>query len=1013
MTEPTFPVVLRRRRWYAFGVGLAFALASAALLWRVVASDRDAPGGRPARPDAALAAQVSLFWGGGTPREWRGTVAVTDPAEPDALAWAFVSDFEEDDRLHPGAAFPLPVQRVPPGWQASAARAVDGRAPEHGAWIEGATAGEADGLVLGLTTAGAALELRFDGATLATTVAELLAGPRVVAADDEGNVLMAQAIDLGVDAPLSTPHGATRAWRTSLHTHSAFSTNEHPIDSTVESLVPFARTVFWTDHNTGDDRHVLAGDFEDPDLVERFWFVLARNARVVEAGRTTEAREGAGAFRLVAEGTGPGDRGPGSERAWIALQRGRGAGEFNVALALKPKLRWAWRAGEAGVPYVDVGLHSGRVLRYRSLPLGEDGGLDGVDAVQAVDGDPGAGWRTFERDVAADVEALLGASATDGLRRLSFGVEVGGGARAAAMFDAIALELPAPDEVVRLQQRLFDGYPELRSFVALEQSAWLGPDDWGALFPHLTAYVPDRDAAPELFVGGSYDAPPSAAERAAFVRRIQAAGGAVGAHHLQYARHYEALLDARGLGIDLFEVGGAWHSVPSYVSPEEQRWRDALGYPAVPEDELFPLLVRWDRATARGLLLALYGAPDLHQRFDRPNGGWLNRWLTSIVTDDGSPAGLLGALRAGHASASDWRSGAVLTLAVDGRPWTGKLVATDRARHTITAEVSGALPGSRLRWIQGPLARADASSPATELAPPAVVGRALVDAPTFATSIELDTRAATFVRAELRNPAGQWVALSNPVVFVPYWPERWPAGRVAFDRGGVALAETRGLRLDEARPGPAGGLVLAGVATDADARLVVTGPVRTLERRGAPIEPCPVGADGRASIPLPAGPFELALGFDEPWRAELGAAVEALPERKQLALAIDLGRPASEAPYALVDFGEPFVDPTGLAHHRPVRQRPASFRLPLPAGEPVWLRLRTQGFWTASGRVELEGRPLGTFARKASATFEVPPQAEAGWRTFTIRLDPPTQDRAGQLLLHRIELWHGPGVVDY
>jgi len=1015
------------RRWITVAIGLVVLAAAAALAGNVIVRlVREE--GQPGRLDAPIVAQVSLSWGGGAPRRWSGALTVraggsepedAAPEDVGPVAWIWLSDFEGDDHLLAGAGFPEPAQRVPADWRPTERADVGARPPAGGARIEGTTVGEADGVVLGLTTEAAELVLELDGTTLETSIEELLAAPVVVAADDEGNALLARAIDLTVDAPLSVPHGERTAWRTSLHTHSAFSTNEHPIDSTVASLRPFARTVFWTDHNTGDDRHVLAGGFEDRAQVERLWFALARHARIVAAGPTDDAAEGQSAFRLVAEPTGEGE----AARAWIALQRGRGAGEFNVTLAMQPTLRWSWKTGRSpgspspDVAYVDVGLHSGRVLRYRSQPLAPSERQPvHVDAAIAVGGADAAGWRSFERDVAADVEATLGESRTDGLRRLSFGVECPRG-RSTASFDAIELELPAPDDVVRLQQRVFDEYPALRSFVALEQSAWLGPDDFGALFPHLTAYVPDRERAPELFVAGSYDAAPSAADRVAFVRAVHEAGGAVGAHHLQFARHYEGLLDAGGLGIDLFEVGGAWHSVPSYVTPDERRWRDALGYPRVTEDELFPLLVRWDRATARGLLFAVYGAPDLHGRFERPNGGWLNRWLTSIVSADGSARALIAALRSGQASASEWRSDAVLTLAVDGKPWTGKLVATDRASHAVTAELSGALPGSRMRWIRGPLvrARAQAPNPASEPSPepPRVLAVERVDAAELTSTLTVDTRTAAFVRAELRDPTGHWVALSNAVVFVPYWPARWPAGRVAFERDGVELVAAPGVRLDDARP-DASGLVVRGIA-EPEGRLVLAGAaLSSWELAGDAHETREPGTiESPATIELDRGPFELRLGL-RPAPADVATVeLEALPERKELAVAIDVGVPASEASYALQGFGPPFEGPIGLAHHRAVGQEPASFRLPLPSGEPVWVRLSTQGFWTASGRLELDGRTLGTFERMASATFEVPASAGGGWRTFTLRLDPPAPGRSGQLLLHRIEMWRGRGVVDY
>ena len=268
---------------------------------------------------------------------------------------------------------------------------------------------------------------------------------------------------------------------------------------------------------------------------------------------------------------------------------------------------------------------------------------------------------------------------------------------------------------------------------------------------------------------------------------MHAAGGVVGTHHMHLDAHYEALLDGGTFGIDLFELGGAWMTSPTYGTDVERRDRDAHGYPAQDEDELHPLLVRWDRLTARGLFLTGYGAADLHVRFDRPTNGWMNRWLSWILAPDDSPEALIESLRAGRVVACASRGEARVELLVDGRPWMGKVVATDRAAHRVTVRVAGALPGSTVRWIRGELVRATADDPGDPTAPPTAVAvrQERLAEPAAELALDLDTTRAVFVRAELRAPSGRPVALSNPVVFVPYRPEPWPPPRVAFDWGGA------------------------------------------------------------------------------------------------------------------------------------------------------------------------------------------------------------------------------------
>lgn len=958
----------------------------------------EAPGAAPQGPSGR--AQVSIFWGGGQQRDWDGEITLGARAEVD---WVWLTDFEDGDLCLPGALVAAPDQKVPPGWspagRADLRREIDGP-PAKGFALQTRTEDEADGICFEVR-ANSATQLTVDfgvRARLQVSLARVLSGPVSLPADDEGNVILIQAVNLARQAPFAARHQGVEAQRVSLHTHSCFSTNEIALAPLIESMRPFVRTVWWTDHNQANPRMIIGGDFEQRALVEQFWQTGTESAEIVSAGVVAgDVAAGEGAYRLEARG--------GAERgghAWIDV--GRGAGQLNTPLAARPLLRWSWRPlsstdASTTVAFALVQFSSGRRLRYLSGAIPDPGPRDVV-----LEADAGA-WQSIERDVAWDLRERGWGSRTDGLRRVQFGVLCPAGGTGAALFDEVALTTPSPADLMRTQAELLGTFDGFRSYLGLERTAWIGPAGFGVFYPHLTALVPR--GAPELF--GALDHAPTALDQRSFADSVHEAGGLVGAHHLQMDAHYEALMEGGGLGVDLFEIGAGWWHVPAYATEAERAARDACGYPALTEDEVYPLLVRWDRMTARGLFLTGYGAPDLHGLFERSKEGWLNRWLSWIHTPGESPEELLAALGRGQVTASEWRSGAKLTLTVEGRPWMGKVVATDRGRHQVEANVSGAIPGSRLRWIRGILARDRADAQGGDPGEVGLAGWERVESAEHVARLEVDTARGIFVRAELLNPAGHLVALSNPVVFTPYWPSRWQVGRVAFDWGGASLAAEDGLSLDGAWLASDGELSLKGAVAEPGGELTI----RT------------EGADGEdlQRLSLPPGPFSssvalTALGSPAPTADPLS-----LPQRKERALVIDVGAPGSIEEWELEGFAEWYRGPLLMGgiedSYGVVARSPVSFRAPVPVGERSWLKLRSHGFSRASGRVLMDGAQLGSFERMSAKTIVIEPlspgQSGEQERVFSIVLDssevaPALADR---LLLTTIELWRGEGVVDY
>ncbi len=970
--------------------------------------------------------QVSFFWGGGEAREWNAELGIQEePGAKARIPWMWLTDFEAGDFYSAGGRFPKPAQSLPNAWRAATPvdfipgqpRALaEADASGRGALVRTTTDGEADGICFEFQGAASSefIASFTDRAPIRIRVGDLRKEAVVLPIDESGNVFIAQAVDLSRNAPPFVDHGDRQARRTSLHSHSCFSTNTMPLEPVHESLRPFVDSVWWTDHSVGDRRTVKDGDFETADLRDTFWQTYVDQARVIKAELSDDANSGAKAYRLViASGDKPG---------FGCIFVGQSAGDFNLGLVAKPTLRWSFKAlprpdGTSSSVYGLVALSSGRIIRYFS---GQPNELN--PDTDILLGDATGEWQTIERDVAADAASLYGNLGTDGFKRMSFGVHCPTGQRSGALFDDIELVVPEPAEVLRLQAEQLETFSDPKSYPGLEQSAWTSSDDFGALIPHFTALVPAR--APELLTG--LDHAPTDDERRQFVESIQAGGGVVGTHHMQLNHHFEAFLNGRGFGADMFEIGGAWWYVPAYATEAERLDRDAHGYPKLQEDEVYPLLVRWDRLTARGLLLTGYGAPDLHMRFDGPSYGWLNRWLTWVIDEDDSPEAQLRALRSGQASASEWRSDAILTLDVEGREWMGKLVVTDRKEQRVTAKVTGALPGSRLRWVRGPLVRDTASAEGFEPARIGAVREDEVGRSEYASSLAIDTNRGVFVRAELLNPAGHIVALSNPVVFAPYWPSEWPAGRVAFDWNGATMESASGMLLTSARITEAGELSLSGaVGTHpADARLVLGGLPQTARVANDESVAIQFADESAVLSGFDAGDFQITLtGFDSLERGET-AELLAIPDQKELLRVIEVGDPKSEAGWRGRGFGPPIVESRILEPildtHRVLTAKKASFRLSVPVGETTWLRLRTTGYSPVSGQVLMDGEELGSFRTMESLTFEVPatePGAEGDRiAQFGIELQSvkkPTRPGVPLMRLVRIELWAGDGVVDY
>jgi len=823
-------------------------------------------------------------------------------------------------------------------------------------------------------------------------LSDLAESPATAAIDATGNAIHAVAQRLDSLAPFTRDHHGTRFRRVSLHNHSRFSGNPALNRTLFEGMSVFVREAWWTDHNIGTVRTIVGGDFEDPQLVKRFWWAKQQRAELLHAGRVAEGAAG---------------------RAWTGINRAGVPCEPYAPLGARTELRFSWKPTGSTIAFAEVQLASTNLLRYLSArPDDFDPKRD------IVLESPADTWTDHVVDLAAGHAALFDGRFSDCFVDVTLGVLCQPGESAEALFDELELITSEPSDLIRVQLNELARSRLVSSYVGMEQSAWYGDTGMGPCFPHLTFLAPGDVS--KLFP--NVEREPLPADRRAMVEQVQAAGGCVGTHHMQFNEHYFALLEGGGLGIDLFEIGGVWGRPPYYGTLEERRDRDAHRYPDRLVDEVHPLLVRWDRLTARGILLTGYGAPDLNGLFNRPMQHSFNRWLTSILSEDDSSESLLRALRSGRAVASEWRTPALVTLSAGDGLVMGKLVVTDAKRHTLRARVSAAAPGSRLSFVVGPLVRdrwdadLDAGIAPVEASDPFVLGA--VDSEI---EYEIDTARGCFVRAELRNPAGHLIALGNPVYFLPYWPERWPFGRVAFDWQGVRLGGEDGLLLEDARVDRDGRLVLSGSVFADSGELRVVCPSSPLS-----VEPS-AGSwswdqQGRLLVltDLPSGDFTLAATFAEPLATGRTADFTAVPERKQVLARIDVGDPESEAGRLLSGFGDIVVVPA-LRAYRGVQQSGGEFELPVPVDRSTWLKIQqAPATFSMTGehpfvacRVLMDGTEIGRIGVFDSPVIEIPPTPSPTGTSVVVRRFSIQMLTNERLAIDVIWLYGGPGVVEY
>ncbi|MEQ1893929.1 MAG: CehA/McbA family metallohydrolase [Planctomycetota bacterium] len=580
-------------------------------------------------------------------------------------------------------------------------------------------------------------------------------------------LVLAAAHACGRGSPSSGP----RAYSVQLHLHGPFSEGLGSIDShSFEARAVGCDVLWWSEHDfrLATHQHVAHFGFEGPsEPLARGESWVPRLKKAVNGTKRLEpvvsppgARlefvtepvlEGEQSLRLELTG-----RGAQFDTQLVAL----GDERFLVrrALATGVTLHLAVQPESLGpdaraLVEVQLSEHAprgelGLVCHFVRYLLGPEDGApwrEGQFLFVPVKVEPGR-WNELALTLSADV--VRGFPEVPGednvLYRLAFGLQARKGARAATLFDrlAIAQAHAGPEMLARAEELVAEVaalYPELVELNGLEVS-------YGSR--HLNVYceeafLPDYNAleAEVARAGGSeFD---ERAFRASVNRHVidevHRRGGLVSYNH-PFGVTFEdnekprtneeqlaVLLKNRAEGADLLEVG----------------YRDRGG--ATLADHLW----LWDQLALAGLPLVGVGVSDSHGGPDNRWSGSPNNFVSWIWAETPSKRDLIAGLRAGRVFFGDLErfDGTLELVAGDAR--MGATVTTTAAEVELTLEIDGLRGGERVLVIESGAVAATYPAPASQFRQ---VHRARLAA------------TGGFVRCEVHDASGA-IALSNPIHF--------------------------------------------------------------------------------------------------------------------------------------------------------------------------------------------------------------------------------------------------------
>lgn len=545
--------------------------------------------------------------------------------------------------------------------------------------------------------------------------------------------LLALAIVVG---PGRVPEeSAPRSYQVALHLHGSSSEGTASMRlQTLRAVEHGYDALWWTDHDWRLARHTHFGelDFRQRKAIECIdvpdrGAVWSREGRCVEKGWRVVQREGPG--RIVqdspaCEGLAL-EAGPSTEGASRRIALVGQSGRWKAFLGARPEIALEAEFEEEGASAIleiflsehpDLaGSGTARpVLTYR---LGGEGAPGSVDA--DLRNARGTVRLRPERDLE---EAGIPGGADHSIVQVEIAVEAAAGGRGSLCLQRLSLQASAsPGERLEARREIARGLREtmgIPQFLGLEVS-------YGY---HLLALFPGDHTLPDF---SEHPSGPGGEEAVCW---IESQGGlAVLAHpfgagidskgrETRKEQHRRVALDQRLFGASILEVG----------------YRQRVG-------DLAEHLALWDNLLSRGEQVVGIGTNDSHEGDRGWSGG--NDFATWIWSADDSSGALLAGLREGRVYFGPARFDGEVELLVDGVPQMGGLVGS-RGTDSIPVEarISGAPPGSELRWIVNGHLHSEQPMPGEAIADELVVSR----------------QRTSFVRVEVWR-GQEPVVFSNPV----------------------------------------------------------------------------------------------------------------------------------------------------------------------------------------------------------------------------------------------------------
>ena len=400
-------------------------------------------------------------------------------------------------------------------------------------------------------------------------------------------------------------------------------------------------------------------------------------------------------------------------------------------------------------------------LSYRIGGPGAPGTRTSVDRLGIVTLDvPAQEWSSVVLEPEKDLEALFpDLDARDfSLFALRLGAVSLAGARASGNFDYLRFRRPVSGEaLLRVQRDIGEKaagkYAKVTQQYALEVSHGLPHVNWfggNVTLPTYDGYTGSdylgyvaETVIPDIHEQGglaSYNHPYGVGWGPALPQATQ---------DQMLTDLATRLLPLRAAGADIMEVG----------------------YPNRQGVDLAHHVALWDVMSRNGIFLTGNGVSDDHAGVDWRDPPTVTTWTTSAWADDTEETTLLGALQAGRVwcqSMTGFHGG--LDLMVDDRCPMGSVSVSGASTRELSVTAIDVPEGGSLTVLQGDVDYAGTDSPASSARS---VGRlSSGDVGSGTAKLSLDTRESSFVRAEVRNAAGDVVALSNPVWLLRDQPPR-------------------------------------------------------------------------------------------------------------------------------------------------------------------------------------------------------------------------------------------------